>query len=471
MRTQIIGVYCNEIIDLPESESDFYHELAKFLVKQPPQQNISVSCEKGMASYKSEYRSGTLTIFNLMNMIRFSQADKYPDVYLTCIDRESNKYKFYKLEQNGQKVIATYGRIGNTVGELFGERTYTYEPDMFWIKYEEKIAKGYVDQSAYFYDRSTSSFATQSPNQNIPKATTPTAASQSLFKKLMSFSKRIVQSACVTGSVTPGMAKRSRELLTELYQISDLTEFNKKLDQLLTLVPRKVIKVASLYATSKYDFATIIDREENLVSAMESMVLGTKKQSTGYDSSFEDLHIHVDTASDKEEKNVLSLLNNGLDKKVVKVYKITNSRHNERFENYCKKRKITNTKLLWHGSRNENWLSIIENGLLLNPNAIITGKMFGNGIYFAPKSSKSWNYTSIRGSYWAGGNSNTAFMGVYETAYGTPLNVTSAHSYTERTLGGKDCVHAHAGSSLINDEIIFYNESAMVLRYIVEFAA
>lgn len=32
-----------------------------------------------------------------------------------------------------------------------------------------------------------------------------------------------------------------------------------------------------------------------------------------------------------------------------------------------------------------------------------------------------------------------------------------------------NCVHAHAGSQLLNDEIIFYNESAMLLNYIVEF--
>ena len=32
-----------------------------------------------------------------------------------------------------------------------------------------------------------------------------------------------------------------------------------------------------------------------------------------------------------------------------------------------------------------------------------------------------------------------------------------------------DCLHAHAGVSLQNDEIIFYHEDAMVLNYIVEF--
>jgi len=40
--------------------------------------------------------------------------------------------------------------------------------------------------------------------------------------------------------------------------------------------------------------------------------------------------------------------------------------------------------MFFHGSRNENWWNIIKNGLQLNPNAKITGKMLGHGIYLAP---------------------------------------------------------------------------------------
>ena len=67
-------------------------------------------------------------------------------------------------------------------------------------------------------------------------------------------------------------------------------------------------------------------------------------------------------------------------------------------------------KFLWHGSKNENWLNILGTGLKLNPNATITGKMFGKGIYFAPSATKSAGYTSMTGSYWANGRSNRAFM-------------------------------------------------------------
>lgn len=85
---------------------------------------------------------------------------------------------------------------------------------------------------------------------------------------------------------------------------------------------------------------------------------------------------------------------------------------------------------------------------------------------------KSWNYTSFRGTSWAHGRSNTGFMGLYVTAYGNPNNVYDAHSFTQKglTQNGYNCVHAHAGSSLRNDEIVFYSEDAMLLQYIVEFS-
>ena len=53
------------------------------------------------------------------------------------------------------------------------------------------------------------------------------------------------------------------------------------------------------------------------------------------------------------------------------------------------------------------------------------------------------------------------------------MNVTCAHRYDQTYLKsiGKNCVHAHAGTQLYNDEIVFYDEAAILLNYIVEFDA
>lgn len=120
----------------------------------------------------------------------------------------------------------------------------------------------------------------------------------------------------------------------------------------------------------------------------------------------------------------------------------------------------------------------------LNPDAIITGKMFGQGIYFAPSAMKSWGYTSAPDAVWtrrnAGRTTHTAFMALYATAYGKPYELYS-HTGTwlhynyqclHREHPDCSCVHAKAGKGMLhNDEVIFYREDQMTINYICEFAA
>lgn len=252
------------------------------------------------------------------------------------------------------------------------------------------------------------------------------------------------------------------------YETKNIEDFNKVLKELLSVCPRKVWKVEELLASSSDQIPEVIQREEDLVMAMQ-VVSGNQKKDLSF-NAFDRYGISVSIPSEEKRQKILELLAPELRRKVTNIYRIKTSKQEKKFKTYLKERNISEIKSLWHGSRNENWLSIVENSLSLNPNAVITGKMFGNGIYFAPNSLKSWGYTS--GGYWTREMSNpTRFMGLYATAYGEPLNVSSPGQYSESKIGHHGCVHAHAGSYLRNDEIIFYNESAMLLTYLVEFTA
>lgn len=85
-------------------------------------------------------------------------------------------------------------------------------------------------------------------------------------------------------------------------------------------------------------------------------------------------------------------------------------------------------------------------------------------------------YTSLSGSYWARGNSNSAFMALMDVAYGKPYDVHSFDSKyydfnyerLQKTCPGANCLHAHAGSMLRNDEIIVYKEDQCTIKYLVE---
>ena len=81
--------------------------------------------------------------------------------------------------------------------------------------------------------------------------------------------------------------------------------------------------------------------------------------------------------------------------KLLDVFAVEQSGKRDIFDNQY--HNVGNRHLLFHGSGMTNWISILKNDLMLNPQAInknimITGKMFGNGIYFADCITKSFGY-------------------------------------------------------------------------------
>ncbi len=84
----------------------------------------------------------------------------YKEKYLTCIHRESNNYKFYWLKPNNthHEIDACYGRIGSERGEAFGVKNLQepYPSYLFWIRYYEKLSKGYIDQTDIYLSKDTS---------------------------------------------------------------------------------------------------------------------------------------------------------------------------------------------------------------------------------------------------------------------------------------------------------------------------
>jgi poly [ADP-ribose] polymerase len=389
---------------------------------------------------------GTLDKKPVKKAVRAKKAEvEKIDRYLTMVDAGENNYKYYSIKVNGDTFEATWGRMGVTGRVMAGNKVYPIKD--YSKKYNEKIAKGYKDRTEIL----TSSGSDES--------TSASKEATMLYNFLLKYSKERVHSTLVSDNLTKGMVEHSRKLLNDLYNSNDIRSFNNVLLELMAICPRKVDKVESQLAKSRRDIPFIFDREEDLQKAMEGVV----------GNGGGTLDADVLMATDEQREQVLDKLSDKLKPKVVDVYRVKPNRQQVKFDNYIKQRNITKIKQLWHGSRNENWISIIRNSLSLSPNAQITGKMFGNGIYFAPSSMKSWGYTSGDGAYWTGGGSKDAVMGLYATAYGEPHITERAGKFTEDTIYGKDCVHAKAGSQLRNDEIIYYNEAAMVLNYIVTF--
>jgi len=381
------------------------------------------------------------------------------EAYLIFSDAKANHNKYYRMIDNGNGTFdAVWGRVGNE-----GQRK-SYRMAEWSKKYAEKIAKGYKDIS----------------NLKADKSKAFVGEGADIINELISYSKKFLQNNY------SNLEQVSQTQINEVYHLinyglsvhaisEDITRFNDTLIEIFNTLPRVMRDVSANLAPSNATQDTlqkIINRETKLLNNMKSLA-ATQDIKT---DKVEDLGLIIKPATDEERDAVIKHCNYSLQSKVKRVWSVVNTRTQDKFDKYVKDNNITNLKLLWHGSGNENWFSILENGLLIRPAGVkYTGSMFGDGLYFATDAGKSFNYTSYQGSYWRGGTSNKAFMAIYNTALGNPKDVynhnTSYYSLNQQKLkkAGYNSLYAHKGSALLRDEIVFYTPEAVTVKYFVEF--
>lgn len=395
--------------------------------------------------------------------------------YLVMVTASANNNKYYKQIPHGDTWTAEYGRIGSS------SQKREYPMSQWNSKYNEKIRKGYVDQSDLVEDL----IQVQKPKQSEYKEIENKVIAE-IVERLQEMAKQAISDNYTISSnkVTQAMVDEAQEILTGLLDIPDVDTFNDMLLKLFTVIPRRMGNVKDYLVKSTEDFAKIIQREQDLLDVMRGQVVQKQIMDDTKDNDdnknentiLEQLGLEFDECNDKDIAVIKDALGSCADR-FYKAWKVKNIKTQERFEKFVKENNIKSTKLLFHGSRNENWWSIINTGLVLKPtNAVITGKMFGYGIYYAPKARKSLGYTSLDGSYWVRGNSKSGFMALMDVAYGKPYDVYSFDSKyynfnydrLQEACNGANCLHAHEGSMLRNDEIIVYKEDQCTIRYLIE---
>jgi poly [ADP-ribose] polymerase len=390
------------------------------------------------------------------------------------VTASANNNKYYKMTPHGDSWTAEYGRIGA------GAQKRTYSISQWNSKYNEKLKKGYVDQTDLIEDL----IQVEKPKSSEYKDIENKVIAEIVDRLQQMARKAISENYTISANkVTQAMVDEAQNVLTGLLSIQDIAEFNDTLLKLFTVIPRKMSNVSSYLAHSSNDIAKIIQREQDLLDVMAGQVVQKQIAEEVSDDTpksdktiLEQLGLVFEECSNDDIAKIKVALGSCSDK-FHKAWRVTNLKTQKRFDDFIKENGIKNTKLLFHGSRNENWWSIINTGLVLKPtNAVITGKMFGYGIYYAPKARKSLGYTSLSGSYWARGNSNSGFMALMDVAYGKPYDVHSFdskyynfdYSSLQKACPGANCLHAHEGSMLRNDEIIVYKEDQCTIKYLIE---
>lgn len=411
------------------------------------------------------------------------RTERIPDRYFIIVDPARNLNDYYKTtDLGGGEWGSTSGRIGERQGRNRRAKNAvvpkSHRDWEFGFRILEKQLDGYQDK---FECHSVKTVRSKTPGATVAGIEDIRVAD--LIERLMRYAQEaICENYTVSYTdVTQEMVRQANACIANIRKSRDVGEVNRYLTELMHIIPRRIdgrgtAGVHSMLAQSMDELASILEREKELLDIMESQIMVNQK-SQAEENILDRMGICIRPAMPEEFEEAKRALNGGLQSKLKVVYRVVNTATQEKFDKIIENEHPTK-RLFWHGSKNRNWFSILQKGLLLNPDAAITGKMFGQGIYFAPSATKSWGYTSSPTAKWTSESGQCAFMALFDTAYGKPFEVYDhslfgyGFSYADlkRNAPDCDCVHAKADRGMLfADEVIFYCEEQITVKYLCEF--
>lgn len=420
------------------------------------------------------------------------------------IDAEKDiRYRYDMNPNNMGKRSLSIGVIAGVIGKKGYDRLeegMVYSPfpsQLYWLRYYEKLKAGYKDYSEYLAEDENENeisnfFKEPSANElNFGDG-------QELFKLLAEAAKNVLAASGIEINFYTNKSPYNRKQTTsarKVYNKMCITkssdELNSCIEDLIAIASPKYEKgttVKSLFVKKVTDaeeqrklMAEKLEWADAIVSSMEAITEFQQNDTKvkTYESPFGDAKIKKLT--DEEAKDTLDLLNPLQRNKVIAIYDVKSVKQTEAYEKCLAGLHLVKESMLFHGSPNCNWISIIKYGLLLYPDSVICGKSLGNGLYLAPDSDKSAGYGSQKGSYWRGGNEDFAVMGLYRVATGNTYEpngiIGGDPKDTEDLLKmfeekGYDSTWLHAKNGIfVRDEVVVYKEEQVCLDKIIVYAA
>ena len=399
---------------------------------------------------------------------------------------DSNKY--YRMTPNGDIFTVEYGRVGAA------PQTKTYPMSKWNSTLSSKLKKGYVDRSDLMQEVIADSKVEDKSNGVDEFGLVQNLSVREIVKRLWDYANKTIQSAYSVRAeaVTQAMIDAAQEKIDYIaanYKSWSVEEFNKNLNELFIIVPRKMKRVSDCLVSDSSEYDKKLSEEQSLLDTMAGQVYKPKAKIANTDSEIkasESILQKMDITMEEATQEDIAKIKKAMDDSAGKFYKawrVTNLETEKNYQKFTTENNIDNVKLLCHGSRNQNWFNILKMGLKIRPaGAIATGSMFGLGIYWSnPEKykggvAKSIGYTSL-GGYWTRDYQNCGFLAFFDVAIGDSVDAYSFdskyYSYNLERLKKDNpkawSLWAHGNTSMLrNDEIIVYDDRQMTIRYLVE---
>lgn len=412
--------------------------------------------------------------------------------YLILVDPNNNgvdSNKFYKMAGNGDNTFTVeYGRVGAA------PQTKTYPMSKWNSTLSSKLKKGYVDRSDLMQEVIADSKIEDKSNGVDEFGLVQNLSVREIIKRLWDYANKTIQSAYSVRAeaVTQAMidaAQKKIDYIAANYKNWSVDEFNKNLNELFIIVPRKMKRVSDCLVSDSSEYDKKLSEEQSLLDTMAGQVYKPKVKIADTDSEIkasesilQKMGITMEEATKEDIAKIKKAMGDSAGK-FYKAWRVTNFETEKNYQKFTTENNIGNVKLLCHGSRNQNWFNILKMGLKIRPaGAIATGSMFGLGIYWSnPEKykggvAKSIGYTSL-GGYWTRDYQNCGFLAFFDVAIGDSVNAYSFdskyYSYNLERLKKDNpkawSLWAHGNTSMLrNDEIIVYDDRQMTIRYLVE---
>lgn len=412
--------------------------------------------------------------------------------YLILVDPNNNgvdSNKFYKMAGNGDNTFTVeYGRVGAA------PQTKTYPMSKWNSTLSSKLKKGYVDRSDLMQEVIADSKVEDKSNGVDEFALVQNLSVREIVKRLWDYANKTIQSAYSVRAeaVTQAMIDTAQEKIDYIaanYKNWSIEEFNKNLNELFIIVPRKMKRVSDCLVSDSSEYDKKLSEEQSLLDTMAGQVYKPKAKIADPDSEIkasesilQKMGITMEEATKEDIAKIKKAMGDSAGK-FYKAWRVTNFETEERYQKFTSENNIGNVKLFCHGSRNQNWFNILKMGLKIRPAGVITtGLMFGKGAYFSNSEkyhggvAKSIGYTSL-GGYWTRDYQNCGFLAFFDVAIGDSVDAYSFdskyYSYNLERLKKDNpkawSLWAHGNTSMLrNDEIIVYDDRQMTIRYLVE---
>ncbi len=290
------------------------------------------------------------------------------------------------------------------------------------------------------------------------------------------------------GVLTIGQIEKGEAILTEMYglfqkQPKGLADALQDLSgQFYTVIPHRIGRTRDAIAAAVITTSEAFGQKQETLQLMKDMlqvngeagsVLYDGQVDAQYTSLKADLH-YLDRGSPTFGQIADHVLGSQVKSKSIKIQNVYGVRRPGEWDGFTAG--IDNQRLLFHGSRIQNWVGILSRGILMPKIVVNLGVnrtdagWLGHGIYFGDAACTSCFYTT------PGKQRKTRLMAVARVALGQMKDYTKITYGLDAPPAGYHSTHGvrndgKNGSQFADDEYVIYDPHQHRQEFLVEFTA